>query len=332
MQKIDRRYLVKIRYAVQWAVFGLIIWGGVMFYFFADHFISGGPLVERPPLVEGFLPIGALMSLKLWITNGVFDPVHPAGLAIFIAAIASSAILKKSFCGFICPVGALSEQAFKLGRLIFGRNFRIHKFIDYPLRSLKYILFAFFFYVIIIRMPAEGIIGFLDTPYWKIADVKMMLFFTEMTLVTAMVLFALFLLSLLFKNFWCRYLCPYGALAGLLSAVSPLKIARNEDHCIHCGKCSETCPNLIDVENQSRVWSPECTGCLTCVANCPSRGALDVSLPNRRALKPVLYFGLALIAFFGIIFIAKLGGHWESNVTYEEYRELVPIASRFDHP
>lgn len=332
MEKFNRGYLRTLRHAFQWGLVALVLFGGWRFYLFAEHFTSGTPYVKRPPLVDGFLPIGGLMSLKLWLAEGVFDPVHPSALVILGAALFMSLVLKKSFCGWVCPVGAVSEQAFRLGGRLFGRNFRVHKYLDYPLRSLKYLLLAFFLYAVVVRMPAPAIVGFLHTPYWKIADVKMLLFFTEMTVTTIVVLASLFVLSLFFKNFWCRYLCPYGALTGLLSALSPFKITRNEEACIHCHRCTEACPSLLPVEDKRRVRSPECTGCLTCVSRCPARGALDMALPGRIAVKPLIFAALVSAAFFGLIGMARITGHWHSAVAYEDYKALVPVARHFEHP
>lgn len=331
MERFDRAYLRKLRYALQWGLLVFIIYGGYRLYLFREHFISGTRLVERPPLVDGFLPIGALMGLKLWILKGVFDPVHPAALVIFLSAMAVSLALKKSFCGWLCPVGTLSEVTYKIGKTIFGRNLKMPKYLDYPLRSVKYILLGSFAYVVL-KMPAEGIIGFLGTPYWKAADVKMLEFFIKMSSLTLYVLISLFALSFVFKNFWCRYLCPYGALLGIMSFLSPLKITRNNDACIHCGACTRNCPSLLPVDEKSRVNSPECTGCLTCVSRCPTKGALDMSLPSGKPLRPVIYAVLVSALFFGIVFAAKLTGRWQSNVTTEEYKAIVPIASQLGHP
>jgi len=329
----NRGYLRKIRYAFQWGLFFFILYGGYRFYLFTEHFVTpGAPYVPRSPLVEGFLPIGSLMALKVWVAEGVFDPVHPAGLTIFAAAMLMSALLKKSFCGWICPVGTLSELLYKVGARIFGRNFTIHRYIDIPLRSLKYLLMGFFLYIVVIRMSSAAARGFLSTPYWMAADIKMLHFFTMMTTTTAVSLALLGLLSLFFRNFWCRYLCPYGALAGLLSYLSPLKVTRNDDACVHCRRCSRHCPSQIDVESSTRVRSPECTGCLTCVSRCPARGALDMAAPRMRPAVPAIFIFLALTVFFGVIWTAKFSGHWDSNVTYEQYRSLVPAAARFAHP
>jgi len=310
-----------------------------------EHFSTGRtPLVERPPLVDGFLPIGGLMGLKLWTTEGIFDPVHPAAIVIFLSALSVSALFKKGFCGWLCPVGTLSEAVFKTGRRLLGKNYKLPSYVDYPLRSLKYLLLGFFFHVVG-KMPAEGITDFLYTSYWKVADLKMLEFFTRMSVFTGAVLIVLFILSLPVKNFWCRYLCPYGALLGLLSLLSPFKITRDEGACTHCGRCAKDCPSSIPVEQKQRVGSPECTGCLTCVSVCPSRGALDMGLrapailgvarPLRKGLQPVnplLYISLLTAFFFGVIAVAKLTGHWHSSVTYEEYKAVIPMLSGLAHP
>lgn len=338
MDKINRSYLRRLRYIVQWGIFLFLIYAGVKFYFFVEYFSQADmplqitPPVNRPPSVEAFLPIGALMAFKLWVTTGIFDRIHPAGLVIFVAAVLMALLLKKGFCGWICPVGALSDATHKLGRKIFRRNFRIHTYLDYPLRSIKYILMGFFIYVILIGMPSDAILHFLEGDYYKIADVKMLYFFTKMTPATFITLAVLFLLSLFYKNFWCRYLCPYGALLGLISMLSPLKITRNEDACIHCRQCTKNCPSLLPVEDKIRINSPECTGCLTCVSHCPAKGALDMTVSRKRTLNPVIFAVLIIVLFFGTVGIGKLTGKWSSSVTYEEYKRIIPFALKLEHP
>ncbi len=341
MEKQDRSYLRYLRYTVQWAIVIFLLYAGYRFFLFTDHFLSMGALPaggeeevlgNRFPGVEGFLPIGALMGLKLWIMEGVFDRIHPAALVVFSSALVIALILKKGFCGWLCPVGAISDSVWKLGKKIFGRNFFVNRYLDYLLRSVKYLLMAFFLYVIILKMPSYAIFRFLENDYYRIADVKMLFFFTEMTRTTAISLSLLFVFSLFYKNFWCRYLCPYGALLGLLSLLSPLKIRRNEEACIHCRKCTENCPQLLAVEKLAQVRSPECTGCLTCVSHCPSKGALDMALPNRRVLNPLLFGCLIIAIFFGSITVAKLTGRWDSSVTYQDYQRIIPQAKYLNHP
>jgi len=341
MDKIDRTYLRYFRYAVQWGIFLFLLYAGYRFYFFVEHFLVQGTVLQggegailksRSPSVEGFLPIGALMALKLWITEGAFDSIHPAALVILVAALVMALVLKKGFCGWICPVGALSDSVWKLGKRIFRKDVTIPQYADYGLRSIKYILMAFFIYVVVLKMPSSAILQFLEQDYYKIADVKMLFFFTKMTTATALSLSLLFVLSLFYKNFWCRYLCPYGALLGLVSFFSPLKITRNEQACIHCGKCTKNCPSLLPVEQLKSVRSPECTGCLTCVSHCPAKGALDVALVQRKTVNPLLFACLIVAIFFGSIGIAKLTDSWHSAVTYNEYQRIIPQTEHLDHP
>ncbi len=322
-----------IRYLIQWSVVFTVAYGGIRLYWFLDSIEAAQrPLFEKPLSVEGFMPIGALMALKLWVAEGLFDPVHPAALVIFICALLVSLLLKKGFCGWICPVGTVSELTYKAGRALLGRNLSPPWYLDYALRSVKYVLMAFFLYIIVLKMSPQSIRAFLFTPYWKVADLKLLVFFTEMSATTFTVLSILLISSLLVKNFWCRYLCPYGALLGLLSLLSPVKVTRYPQRCIHCHRCTRSCPAMLPVEEKERIYSPECTGCLTCVSRCPSDGALDPALPGRRRLNPLVHILMVIAIFWGGIMAAKASGHWTAGVGFKEYREIVPHLRELEHP
>jgi polyferredoxin len=324
-----------VRYAVQAFFLLLNVFIGWKFYQFVLHFESpGSPIVQRPPSVDAYLPIGGLMAFKYFVLTGIVEPIHPSGLILFIAITAVSILLKKGFCGWICPIGTISQYVWMAGEKIFGRNFRVEKYTDIGLRSVKYLILAFFFWIIVVAMGTTMILMFFLSDYYKIVDVRMLKFFTDMSRLTLWVLLGLAALSLLYKNFWCRYLCPYGALLGLLSRLSPLKVRRNEEKCIHCHACTRSCPSLIDVESKSVVKSGECFGCLTCVSKCPSEGALDVSVRWRgklTALKPLLYPVLLAALFYLIIGIGVLAGKWHSKIPYEEYQRLIPRAGEILH-
>ena len=78
---------------------------------------------------------------------------------------------------------------------------------------------------------------------------------------------------------------------------------------------------------------PECTGCLTCVSHCPAKGALDISFTKRRILNPLVWVAILVIAlFFGAIGVGKLTDKWNSIITYEEYKRIIPRASILKHP
>jgi polyferredoxin len=235
--------------------------------------------------------------------------------------------MKKGFCGWICPIGTLSQFVWMAGEKAFGRNFRIGLFTDISLRSLKYVLLGLFLFLIGIAMPPNMMALFFIADYYKVVDVRMMKFFTEMTMFTMWVLIALAALSFLYKNFWCRYLCPYGALLGLLSRLSPFKVRRNEEKCAHCHACTTHCPTLIDVESKAVVKSEECFGCLTCVSRCPSPGALDLTFSARKKVSVVtayLFPILLILLFYLVIGIGMATDKWHSKIPYEDYQQLIP--------
>jgi polyferredoxin len=324
----ERPYLRILRYSVQAAFLLLTLFVGHRFYQFVQHFEAAGrPFVQRPPSVDAFLPIGGLMAFKYFILTGIVEPVHPSGFIMFAAILGVSLVMKKGFCGWICPVGTLSQYIWMAGEKVFGRNFRIGPFTDISLRSIKYLLLGLFVFLIGIAMPTNMMALFFIADYYKIVDVRMMKFFTEMTTLTLWVLVALGTLSLLYKNVWCRYLCPYGALLGLLSRISPFKVRRNEEKCIHCHACTRHCPTLIDVEKTEVVTSEECFGCLTCVSRCPAEGALELTAgagKKVRVVKPWLFPVFLVALFYLVIGIGVATDNWHSKIPYEDYQQLIP--------
>lgn len=327
-----RKHIRALRYAVQAFFLLLSVSIGYHFYMFVARFQTGGtPLVSRPPSVDAFLPIAGLMSFKYFLLTGIVEPFHPAALVMFTAIVAVSVMLKKGFCGWICPVGTLSQVFWMAGEKIFGRNFRMPKYADASLRSVKYIVMALFLVIIGIVMKPEMMALFFISDYYKTADIRTMEFFTKISSTAFWVLICIAGLSVVYKNFWCRYLCPYGALLGILSRFSPVKIGRNSEVCTHCGSCSSSCPSLIDVDRQQVIRSEECFGCLTCVSHCPSKGALDVTVrkgKTRKAFSPFLYPVALLLLFYLIIGAGMLSGKWHSKVSRAEYARILQKKQR----
>lgn len=320
------------RLLVQWAFLGWCVFLGVQFALFVRHFESAGQAAYygRPPGVEGFLPIGALVSLKAWVTSGYFDPVHPAALVLLLTFLAMALLARKSFCSWVCPVGTLEEGLWKLGKKALGRNFHIWRWLDLVLRVGKYALLLFFVKLVLVDMPVMALQGFLKAPYWAIADVKMLHFFTGMSLTSGSVILLLAVLSVFYQNFWCRYLCPYGAMLGLFSFFSPLRVIRQQHSCTDCGACSRACPAQIKVQQKQAVCSVECTGCLTCVSKCPEPNTLTIGFWHKPL--PAWSFALlVMLVFSGGVLLGMLSGHWETSLTYIDFQRLIPMATRFGH-
>lgn len=338
----DRSQTIRCTVQIVFAALNLCL--GVQFYLWARFYERGGTglYVSRPAGAEGWLPIAGLMNLKLLLVTGSVPAIHPAAMFLLIAFLLMSLLAKKSFCSWLCPVGAFSERMGKLGHTLLRRRIRLPRWLDIPLRGLKYLLLGFFVFFIA-AMPADTLQSFMQTPYGLIADVKMLNFFRGMSATAALVLLVLVLLSLVIENVWCRYLCPYGALMGLVSLLSPLKIRRSAAACIDCGKCAKACPSALPVDKLVQVRSVECTACMACVASCPAEGALEFSLAAsritatpqplyRRAVSPLGMVAILAVVFFGTILFARATSHWQTNVPRAVYQELIPHAQEATHP
>jgi len=345
IRRTERDYSQQLRLGFQLAFVALNVWIGVQFYQWVRWAETAGATreVARPAGVEGWLPIAGLMESKYVLLTGTLPRVHPAAFFLFTAFLLMSWLLRKSFCSWLCPVGTLSEYLWKLGRSTFRRNFALPRWLDLPLRSLKYLLLGFFAFAVY-SMSALAVEEFLASPYGLIVDVRMLNFFRYLGGTAAFVFLGLIVASIFVQNFWCRYLCPYGALLGLAALASPLRITRREASCIDCAKCAKVCPSALAVDKLVQIRSAECTGCLECVAVCPAKETLVASafpfVPHISQKKgnmghpvPAWAFaaGIAII-FFGLVGYAKFTGHWDTQMPKQVYFRLVPTASEQAHP
>jgi len=312
------------RRLIQIIILFIVLSIGIDFYRFVKYCETGGAFsfIERPPGVEAFLPISSLISLKYYFLSGEINPIHPAGLIIFVAILVISILFKRSFCGWMCPFGFLSEMLWKTGEKIFGKNLKFPVWLDSILRSIKYLILLFFIWAIVINMDGTALREFIYSPYNRIADIKMLKFFTDIFLLTIIVLSILIVMSGLVKNFWCRYLCPYGALLGFCGLFSPFKIMRNERNCTGCKKCTRECPSHITVHKQKRIHSDECMACLRCVDVFPVKNTLNFKLKKRRIkLTGYALILLLLIIYASFVGIGMITGNWENSITVHEYVE-----------
>src|SRR5689334_24647136 len=141
-KKLQRRapkdYSQIVRRTVQLLFLALNVWIGVEFWLFVRYYETGGrtTYAARPAGVEGWLPIASLMNLKALLYTGEVPRLHPAGMFLLISFLVASWMFRKSFCGWLCPVGTISEYLWRLGRQTFRRNFRLPRKLDIGLRSL----------------------------------------------------------------------------------------------------------------------------------------------------------------------------------------------------
>lgn len=331
----EERPIQKSRFIVQILFALLCIWIGVEFYYFTQFLESGGveKFFNRPAGVDGFLPISSLMSFYYFFLSGTIHPAHPAGFFIFFGIVVVSLIFGKSFCSWFCPIGLLSEMIGDFGEKLFKRKLKLPKFLDYPLRSLKYLLLGFLFYSVFFVMSEAALKMFLDSPYNLMSDVKMYYFFADLSRTSLIVIAVLFVLSIVVRNFWCRFLCPYGALLGIFSFLSLNKIKRNEVSCIDCNLCAKACPSFIKVDKVKTVLSDECSSCMSCVDACPVKDTLYVeNILTKKKLAKKHFAFIIVIIFMIITGIGMMTGNWNNQIKKDEYLILFKDLNSFGHP
>jgi len=95
----------------------------------------------------------------------------------------------------------------------------------------------------------------------------------------------IFLLALNFRvtRFWCRALCPLGALLGIVSRWSVLGLVKHPEHCNDCNRCLLRCQGGDDPIGGVLWHQPECHLCLNCVDECPEHGLEFKWFPTQKA-------------------------------------------------
>ncbi len=331
---VERTLLV--RRSVQWAFLLLNLWIGVRFYAWVRYFETGGvsPFVPRPAGVEGWLPIASLMNLKYLLLTGMVPDVHPAGMFLLLAFLAISWIFRKAFCSWLCPIGTLSEWLWNGGREMFGKNLGAASMVRRAASEPEV-------------HPAGPVrVGGGEHVDGRPARVHRQPLRPGGRREDARLLPGrgphrpsrsapvLVILSVITKNVWCRYLCPYGALMGLVSMLSPTRITRDPISCIDCGKCAKACPSLLPVDTCcGPMRTPECSGCLTCVTACPVKDALEMRtfVTRRRVPAPAIAGGVLAI-FLLVVGSAKFAGYWDGHISEQLLFELIPKAAGLSHP
>lgn len=244
------------------------------------------------------------------------------------------------FCGYICPMGTTLDITDALFRF---KN--RHWFFSKKLLQIKYLVLIF--------LVGSALFGvsyvFLASPLSLITRFYGLVVFPVMSFLSALILdlirplgdfldissisfaqirtirfssqfFILFFFIVIFSlvkfssRFWCRYLCPSGALLALVSS-KPIIRRQVSDQCNQCGKCTRKCPmSAIDKEIPEKTFYSECIVCTTCEAICPEKAitfgvskknatvAYETFSPKRRAFVStgIIGAGTAVMSLTGL--------------------------------
>ncbi|MBI5170565.1 MAG: 4Fe-4S binding protein [Candidatus Eisenbacteria bacterium] len=314
------------RWVVQLVCAAFVVLVGFEFARFHAAALSGaGPLPARPAAVEALLPISALMALRRFVATGAWDDLHPAGLTILVAVIASALLARKAFCSWVCPVGTLSRAlewvGGRLGWMRRRKPSQKKSTLALIGHAPKYVVLGFFLYMMFVVMDVRTVSEFLGSPYNHVADARLLAFFAAPSGTAIVVIGAFFVGSLFVRHLWCRFVCPYGAFLGLVAWASPQRVVRDAATCTSCKRCTQVCPSAIRVHTELVVLTPECTGCMDCVTVCPVEDCLTVGAPRRKGWAPVWVPVVAIAVLLGAYVLARANGRWYSKVPAAEFAE-----------
>lgn len=259
------------------------------------------------PSVDALCPFGGAVSLYRLIDSGRYlQKIHPSSLVLLIGLLASILLVGGAFCGWICPFGALQDWLQKLRRKLKIREVQVPEALAAKLSWLRYLVLI----VIIYFTVSTGKLWFADyDPYRTIFSLEW-LFTPALKHWPAYLITIAFLISaVLIRRFWCRFLCPLGALISLLQPLGLVKVGRNQEVCLDCGKCDRVCPVQLQPSKTSSPGS-RCTSCLECIDACPVKGALNTYLRPRKNTRSYLVPTLAVMVIVLAVVFANNTGYW----------------------
>lgn len=267
------------------------------------------------------IQLGAFLfypSLFLTLFHALGDLVQAVMMRHFTPALAGSAVLLaivllvtalwgRFFCGYLCAFGAMQELLGALRRVSLPGLKTVPKHIDRKLKRVKYgVLAAIVLLAWVFQLPVRGslspwgVFGALlsGNPRTALSVVPTVGFFFLLGIAAA---------SFLVERFFCRYLCPLGAIFTPISRWRLFHIHRNGSECVNCSACSRSCAMGVTVQEADSVRDGECIDCMRCTAVCPTAALYT----NPTAAVAGTASALALCGLIGVgtVTAASLPGH-----------------------
>jgi polyferredoxin len=244
-----------------------------------------------------------LILFPLVFSSFIDETFEKAGqlsiMAVLITFILFAVIFKRSFCGFLCLVGALQRIVGYIGFKLLKKRVTVPATLDKYLRAVKYIILT----GIVVLSIASGKFLLLVS----IDDVleQYSIILPGLAWISIMLMFVTIIGSFFIDNFFCKYICIQGAVAGVAGRFSPSGIVRCEDKCINCTLCTKACPSNLEVRKMKKVVSAECFNCQECIVACPKKGALTNSFAGIK-IPLVLFVAMAGMVYILLTFLVPL--------------------------
>lgn len=271
--------------------------------------------------LEVWCPFGGVECLSLYLHDGKMLCALGASNFFILAAILLLTLgLRRVFCGYMCPLGALGEGMRCLAKKLGIEQWTPPTAVDRVLSLLKYVvliglLWGTFAATELIVRPADPCFAIIGTGTNE-----------EVQWSAYIALGVLILASLFISIPFCRWLCPLGAVLNIASRLGLTRIHRNSETCIDCGRCSKTCPMQIDVARQPSVTDARCLGCNECLQVCPVDQTLSWRLLGSK--QPIKHHtGWVVAAIVLCVALAVTASYAIEFPTFIEERDIERPAS-----
>ena len=282
--------------------------------------ISPTQIVRTVIQLIAFVTVPALFIIVFSSTGGIITSIAGGSfvlsenigrIILILGVFLITLVWGRFFCGFICSFGTMQDLLNSIGKLI-PFKIKVSEKADKWLKLLKYAVLAF---------VAVGVWGFSvtgDTVWspWTVFGVYSS-FSGWSSLKYFLTLGGVFLLliiigSLFIERFFCRYLCPLGALFALVSRFRIYSLNRKPDKCGNCKLCTSKCSMGIPLYKYEKVRSGECINCMKCTSVCPNENIAADTLP----------------AISGVVAVTAIAGLYYAGVinTVPDEKENEPIS------
>ena len=242
---------------------------------------------------EAWCPFGGIETLYGYFTEGnLLCSLAISNFYILAAVLLMTVLFRRAFCGYVCPIGTLSDWLGRGAAAVGWRAPRVGGRLDRGLSLLKYAVLGLILFLT--WRSSELIFRGFDPCYALISRHG-----EDITFWAYVVAGAVVVASLLLVLPFCRWLCPLAAVLDPFARFGVARIKRDTEACAGCGQCDRACPMAIDVSQQEVVRAGRCLSCLRCVSACPpklrSKGAIAWGPPGpagRRWPQAVLVGGI----------------------------------------
>ena len=266
--------------------------------------------------VDALCPFGGIETFwSMIVSMQLIQRVAVSSVILMGLVLGIAVVFRRSFCGYLCPLGAIQEFFGKIGGLFFGRKRpSVPAAVDRPARYLKYVVLA------VIAVWSWQAASLVIRPYdpwvaWMhLTSPELLTEFWAGLAVLGVSLAG----SLVYDRFFCKYLCPMGGFLGAISRFSLFKVRRNADTCTDCKACDKACPVNVSVSTAIVVNDAECIDCGECVNACPVKGTLAISTAggprSGKTLQPLVVLGIVVALTVGVIGLTSVTGSFAWSI------------------